>query len=146
MSNEFKFNFCVGAVPTRMQAKIVRELNVPEVSTEIFEEAQRFYENIPRDEDSPKVLIGRVVDGGKSVEFEVPDSMEELPDCISIVKVTPRADAPLLPVPEGLSRCPTCDEYKGVMALKDIPNLDPFNQDVNPDTPLRVQCICDGVL
>ncbi len=116
MTQEFKFNFRVGQVPTRIEAKIVPE------------------------ESAPDVLKG------KYVEFDIPDSMDELPDCLSIVKVTPPADAPLLPVPDGLSRCPTCDEYRGVMALKDIPNLDPSYRDVNPDTPLRVQCICDGVL
>jgi|ERR1700733_420327 hypothetical protein len=62
-------------------------------------------------------------------------------------KNTPRKDATLLPVPEGLSRCPICNEYRGVMALRDLPN---FSSSIyryeEPSTPLRVQCICDGIL
>jgi hypothetical protein len=85
---------------------------------------------------------------GKIVEFDVSSLSDwtEMPDCISIVKATPPADAPLLPVPEGLSQCPVCNEYRGVMALKEIPNLLPSYRNENPDTPLRIQCICDGVL
>jgi hypothetical protein len=116
MSQEFKFNFCVGQIPKRLVAEVVPAENAPEVLK------------------------------GKFVEFEVPDSIEEMPDCFQIVKITSPPDAPLLSVPDGLTRCPVCNEYRGVMALKDIPNLDPSFRDVNPDTPLRVQCICDGVL
>lgn len=117
MSNDFKFSFTVGHTPVPMRAEIVGD-------------------------SGPDALRGKVV------EFDVSDLSDwtEMPGCISIVKNIPPADAPLLPVPEGLSRCPICNEYRGVMALKDIPNLDPSYQSENPDTPLRVQCICDGVL
>lgn len=60
---------------------------------------------------------------------------------------TPRKDSPLSPVPEGLSRCPICAEYRGVMALGYLHN---FSSSIyryeNPSTPLTVQCICDGIL
>jgi len=58
-----------------------------------------------------------------------------------------RNDATLLPVPEGLSRCTVCDEYRGVMALNSVPG---FSSSIyryeDPSTPLTVQCICDGIL
>jgi hypothetical protein len=59
----------------------------------------------------------------------------------------PRKDVTLLLVPEGLSRCPICDEYKGVMALG---HLTGFSSSIyrfeDSSTPLTVQCICDGIL
>lgn len=116
MSHEFTFGFRVGQIPKRIVAEVVPA------------------------EDAPEVLKGKLV------EFEVPDSIEEMPDCFQMFKITPPPDAPLLPVPDGLIRCPICNEFRGVMALKDIPNVSHFFRDVNPDTPLRVQCICDGVL
>jgi hypothetical protein len=118
MSQEFKFEFQIGRVPAPMVAEVVQ------------------------DENTPAVLRG------KCVEFDVSDLKDwtEMPGCISLVKDTPPPDAPLLPVPEGLSRCPVCNEYRGVMALKDIPDPQGLYRDQNPETPLRVQCICDGVL
>ena len=58
---------------------------------------------------------------------------------------SPSNQAPLLPVPEGLTRCPVCDEYRGTMRLGEL--SDPFGlyRDENPDTRLVVQCICDGI-
>jgi hypothetical protein len=82
---------------------------------------------------------------GKKVEIEIPDTTD-IPDCIELVKNVPPVDSPLLPVPEGLARCPVCNEYKGVVALRDVPDPRGLNQDENPDTPLRMQCICDGIL
>lgn len=117
MSNEFKFDFRVGRMPVPMKAMVVGE-------------------------SGPEALRGKVV------EFDVsglPD-WTAMPGCISLVKNVPSSDAPSLPVPDGLSRCPSCNEYRGVMALKDIPGLHPSRQGENPDTPLRVQCICDGVV
>jgi hypothetical protein len=118
MSNEFKFNFKVGRSPVPMRAKVGESKN------------------------APASLRGKVV------EFDVSDLSDwtEMPGCISLVRNTPPADAPLLPVPDGLSRCPVCNEYKGVMAFREVPNLVESNPDVNPETPMRVQCICDGVL
>ncbi len=116
MSQEFKFSFQVGQVPQRMVTEVVHDENTPEVLR------------------------------GKFVEFDLPDAMEEMPGCISLVKNTPPSDAPLLPVPEGLTRCQVCNQYQGVMALKEIPDPHGHYRDENPDTPLRVQCICDGVL
>lgn len=116
MSHEFRFSFQVGQVPRRMVTKVAQNENTPEVLR------------------------------GKFVEFDLPESMEEMPSCISLVKNTPPEDAPLLPVPDGLTRCPVCGEYRGVMALKDVSDPEGLHRDKNPDTPLRVQCICGGVL
>lgn len=116
MSQEFKFNFQVGKVKRIMPAEVAQ------------------------DENAPEVLRGKVV------EFELPESTEEMPDCISLVKVISPADAPLLPVPDGLSRCSVCGEYQGVMALKDVPDPEGHYRDENPDSPIRILCICDGVL
>jgi hypothetical protein len=62
-------------------------------------------------------------------------------------KSTPRKDSRLLPVPEGLSRCPICDEFRGVIALRHLPS---FSSSIyryeDPNTPLTVKCICDGIL
>ena len=117
MTQEFKFKFEVGRSPVPMVANIVRDENTPETLR------------------------------GKAIEFDVSTLSDwtEMPGCISLFKNTPPLDAPLLSVPEGLTRCPVCNEYKGVMALEDA---DPqgFYQAENPDTPLRVQCICDGTL
>lgn len=59
----------------------------------------------------------------------------------------PRNEAALLPVPEGLSRCPICGEYRGVMRLGHVSGFDSsiFRYE-EPSTSLTVQCICDGVL
>lgn len=118
MSNEFKFNFKVGRIPVPMKAEVTGG------------------------EDTPGALRGKVV------EFDVSGLSDwtEMPSCISLVKNNPPADAPILLVPDGLTRCRVCNQYTGVMALKDIPNLDPSLRNENPDTPLRVQCICDGVV
>lgn len=54
--------------------------------------------------------------------------------------------SPLLPVPEGLARCPVCNEFRGAMALRELPDPHGLYEEENPETPLSVQCICDGVL
>jgi hypothetical protein len=118
MSNEFKFHFTVGRTPLPMKCEVVGK------------------------DDSPHALRGKVV------EFDVSNmpNSSQTPGCISLVKNTPSPDAPLLPVPDGLTQCSICREYQGVMALKDLPNLDPSFQSENPNTPLRIQCICDGIV
>jgi len=118
VSNEFKFKFEVGRVSVPMVAEVAENENTPETLR------------------------------GKAVELDVSTLSDwtEMPDCISLVKNTPPANAPLLPVPEGLTRCLVCNEFKGVMALKDVPDPQGFYQAEHPDTPLRVRCICDGVL
>lgn len=82
---------------------------------------------------------------GRCGEIELPDTTE-IPNCIERVKNSPPVNNPLLPVPEGLARCPVCNEYKGVMALRELPDPHGLHQDENPQTPLRVCCICDGIL
>jgi hypothetical protein len=59
----------------------------------------------------------------------------------------PPKGAPRLPVPEGLTQCLVCNEYRGVMALGGLPNFSSsIYRSEDPNTPLTVQCICDGVL
>lgn len=53
----------------------------------------------------------------------------------------------LLQVPDGLTRCAVCNEYRGVMALNDLPGFSSsIYRDEDPRTPLTVSCICDGIL
>jgi tetratricopeptide (TPR) repeat protein len=73
-----------------------------------------------------------------------PSDWTEMPGCFSLVKNIAPPDALPLPVPNGLTRCPACGEYRGLMALKDTQGFNP-NSGYSPDTPLRIQCICDGV-
>jgi hypothetical protein len=97
---------------------------------------RRIEGDILEDENTPETLRGK-----RYVMFL--DEGQEVPDCISLEKRVIPSDAPLLLVPDGLVRCAGCDEFKGIIALRDLPQLQ--GQGYDPDTPLRVQCICDGI-
>ena len=48
-------------------------------------------------------------------------------------------------VPNGLSRCPVCGEYKGSARAGDLNwNFPPLAPD--PESSIKVTCLCDGIL
>jgi hypothetical protein len=57
----------------------------------------------------------------------------------------PASDTPLLPVPQGLFRCPVCSEWRGVTKAKEVFGPDSFFEDEDPERPVSISCICDGI-
>jgi len=52
-----------------------------------------------------------------------PNEGEEVPDCVSLEKRVIPSAAPLLPISEELVRCAECGEFRGIMAFRDVPQL-----------------------